>query len=817
MDLRKNIRAEEVNECLRHSSRLVVTAPPGAGKSTVLPITILEGLQGTGKILMLEPRRIAARQVASRMAQTLGESVGQTVGYRVRFESRVGHLTRIEVLTEGILTRMLASDPTLDGVDAVIFDEFHERSLQSDVALALTRESQALVRPDLKIIIMSATIDAAAICRSLDAPLIEAGGRMYPVEVIHSPVSADEEHICEEVVRTVRRALSTSEGDILAFLPGEAQIRRCEEALANENRARIRPLYGMMSLEEQQKAIAPCPEGERKVVLATPIAETSLTIEGVRTVVDSGFCRRMVYDSGRGLSRLETIRISHDMATQRTGRAGRVAPGVCYRLWSLGTDAQLAATRTPEILDADLSPTVLDIAAWGSSRPEGLPWLTPPPPGNLARAKTLLKSLGAIDDGGEITPAGRRMAALPCHPRIARMLLSADSPSLKSLACDLAAILEDKDFLPTAGADISLRVNALRQGRGGRATHRTAASYRDLTHSRKDTDRPDPFACGFLLASAFPEWVARAGGVGGFSLACGESASLDSSDPISDCEWIAVAGMQGRSGSLGRILLAAPLDKSDLEALVHSRERFEWDSRQGRLVARSEDCIGSLVLRSRPLDFGADPSLRQKAVEHICRAVTRQGVSMLDFSDEVTSLQRRIAWISARRPELNLPDLSTESLLRTAPDWLPPFIGRATTVQELKKIDLAKALLSLLTYGQQSEVDSLAPRHLTVPTGSRIRLEYRTGSDLPVLRVRLQECLGLTDTPMVDDGRCPVLMELLSPGYKPVQLTRDLRNFWKNTYFEVRSELRRRYPKHYWPDNPLEAEPTRGVKRNTHD
>ena len=868
--------AGAVIEALAKNPCLVVTAPPGAGKSTVLPLTILLGVPGAetpdshpdpakkplrgaetpylhpgGKILMLEPRRLAARQIAERMAFLLGEPVGRTVGYRVRFESRVSAATRIEVLTEGILTRMLVDDPALEGVDVVIFDEFHERSLQSDVALTLTREAQQLLRPDLKIVLMSATIDTAAICAALKAPLLESAGRMFPVQVEYAAEDAAPENVAERVARQVRVAQREQEGDILAFLPGEGEIRRCAELLEGSGE-KVYPLYGLLPPEQQRAAIAPSPAGSRKVVLATPIAETSLTIEGVRVVVDGGFCRRMVFDPQNALSRLETVRISQDMADQRCGRAGRVAPGVCYRLWSRATQARMAPTRVPEILEADLAGTVLDAAAWGESHPEWLAWLTPPPPAHLAQARHLLELLGALDEAGRITPHGRALSAMPCHPRIGQMLLAAESPvkpwmtekgpDLTELAADIAALLEEKDPLAANENDaaLSTRLDALedacrsdRKGRWARI-RQMAGQYRLLARHAGSKNEPqrsrqsettaagsknglqrsrDPFQVGALLARAYPERMAKArgDGPGRFQLATGELAAVSPEDPLSACEWLAVASVNIRPGSVGRIFLAAPLDPDDVPELIRTRDRVAWDGKAGAAVAQRERRIGGLLVDAKTLSEG----VREQLTQAICEAARKEGTAMLNFSDEVGNLQRRVAAVAAWHPELELPDLSTETVLQSAPQWLPPFVGRATTVAELKKINLTEALWTLLSYDQQQAVERLAPSHIAVPTGSRIRVEYRQGAEAPVLRVRLQECFGLLDTPRVDDGRRPVLMELLSPGYKPVQLTSDLRSFWSDAYFEVRKELRRRYPRHAWPDDPLEAEAVRGVRKKS--
>ena len=788
--------AAAVNRSLAENPCLVVTAPPGAGKSTLLPLSILESLPADGRILMLEPRRLAARQIAMRMASLLGEAVGETVGYRIRLESRVSARTRIEVLTEGILTRMLVDDPALEGVSAVIFDEFHERSLQTDTALALVREARALLRPDLRLVLMSATLDARPLCRELGAAHIHSEGRMFPVEIKRLPEDMG-------MARAILQAHRDEEGDILAFLPGEGEIRRTAEQLAGAlGTTRICPLYGLLSNEEQRAAIAPSLPGERKVVLATPIAETSLTIEGVRVVVDGGWCRKPVWDSRSGLSRLETVRISLDMAEQRRGRAGRVAPGVCYRLWSVATERRMEPLRRPEILEADLSGTVLDIAAWGSSEPALLPWMTPPPAASLAQAQSLLQALGAVDAAGCITPRGRSLAAFPCHPRLANMLRSADTPERQALAASLAALLEEKDPLnvPEAGLDLRLRALSPLAKAGAR-------QYRSLLHVPPGVEASrDPYEMGALVAAAYPERIARAWGAAGqFLLATGHLVALDAADPLAGAEWLAVSSLQVREGGVGRIFLAAPVAPQDLESFVTERENLAW--REGSVVAARERRIGAILMESRPFDPGS------KALPLLCEAVRREGRSLLSLTDEVQNLQRRIAAVAAWHPELSLPDVGTDALLAGASSWLPLHAPEARSAAALKRIDLCSVIMGLLDYAQWNAVERLAPARVTVPTGSSIGLEYRAGAEVPVLRVRLQECFGLLDTPRVDDGRRPVLMELLSPGFKPVQLTTDLASFWSGTYFEVRKELMRRYPKHAWPDNPLEAAPVRGVAK----
>lgn len=803
--------ASKVNEELLSCSSLVITAPPGAGKSTLLPLTILEGLSGSGKILMLEPRRIAARQIAERMAEMLGEEVGNTVGYRVRFENCISTNTRIEVITEGILTRMLIADPTLEDVEVVIFDEFHERSLTSDVALALARESQSIVRPDLKIVIMSATIDASAICKALGAPLVESEGRMFPVEVKHIDSDISETSKPDEIAAEVARAISTAHkehtGDILAFLPGQAEIQRCEELLANTlGETHICPLYGLLSPKQQRLAITPSKSGERKVVLATPIAETSLTIQGVRIVVDSGLCRKLVYSPQNELSHLTTVRISMDMATQRTGRAGRLESGICYRLWSLATEHRMEESRTPEILEADLAPTLLDVSAWGEENINALQWLTPPPIGNVANARKLLQMLGAIDDKCHITEHGKALSALPCHPRIAQMLITANTSQHKSLASDIAAIIEEKDPLNLQNdADINTRIIALRKYRINKSSsqftliNKISEQYHRLTKVKHEDSTPNPYDTGKLLSAAYPERVAKAmdEGCGKFRLANGETTFVGQNDNLSSYDWLAVASL----GS--RIFLASPLHPKDLGDMVHVKRNLSWDNKQGAIVAREERRIGRLLVDSTPIYNISNEEILQT----ICEAAPKYGTSMFDFNDKVQNLQRRIAVVSDWHPELNLPDVSTEAILDRAADWL--------ISTDLKKVDMLSAIWSLLTYEQQQAVDELAPTTITVPTGSKIKVEYRQGAEQPILRVRLQECFGMQATPRINGGKQPVLMELLSPGFKPVQLTQDLQSFWENTYFEVRKELRRRYPKHSWPDNPLEAPAVRGVQNHT--
>lgn len=802
--------ADVLNEKLRTNDAVVVTAPPGAGKSTLLPLTMLNAVD-SGKIVMLEPRRIAARQVAERMASLLGESVGKTVGYSMRFESKLSPKARIEVVTEGVLTRKLVQDMALEDTAVVVFDEFHERSLTSDVALALTREVQHLLRPDLKIVIMSATIDTAMLCQQLNAPLIECEGRMFDVDTIMKPRerdTTDTESIARDVCHTIREAHAENEGDILAFLPGQGEIMRCVEMLGNSlGDTHICPLYGLLSSEEQRMAIAPSRKGERKVVLATSIVETSITIEGVRIVVDSGFCRRMVHDHRTGLSHLDTVRISHDMATQRRGRAGRVAEGTCYQLWNKALDFLMQDNRTPEIADADLSSTILDVMSWGADNVEELPWITPPPHANVIKALQLLEMLGAVerleskDDGWKLTDKGKQMSKLPCHPRIAKMMIEARGDELKALAADIAAVLDERDPLASAenDTDINTRIILLREarrkhniGRFGRIA-KIAEQYRRMVHCREDNNVPDRMDTGRLLANAYPERVGRQQGNGHYRMSGGENAVIDTADMMSAYDWIVVASMNAANG---KVFLSSPVNPQQLE--LKQFDNVMWNSKLGCLVAQHEYRIGKLVVESKPIH-----NIQQEdKARIIAKAALKDGLSMFNFDDDVQRLQRRIATVSSWHGELMLPDITTDAVLAKAEEWLPLYIGKATTSAELKKIDMKAVIWGLLEYEQQQNVERLAPTHVQMPNGHRIRVDYRQGAEAPVVSVRLQECFGMTETPRVNDGNQPLLMELLSPGFKPVQLTQDLHSFWETTYFDVRKELRRRYPKHAWPEDP---------------
>lgn len=790
--------ADEVCASLAGHPRLIVTAPPGAGKSTLLPLALLESIP-EGKILMLEPRRIAARHVAERMAAILGEEIGATVGYRVRFDSRVSASTRIEVVTEGIFERMLIEDPTLEGVQAVLFDEFHERSLSSDLSLALTREIQNIIRPDLRILVMSATIDADWLTHALDARHIHSPGRCFDVDIVYGEDFALNE-TATVVARSIRKAWREHPGNILAFLPGQGEILKCRDLLAESlENTELLTLYGAMTPEQQHRVMSPSANGRRRVVLASPIAETSVTIEGISVVVDSGLHRTPVFEPATALGRLVTTRISKDMATQRAGRAGRLSSGVCYRLWSKATDSRMKECREPEILSADLSSMTLTAAAWGETDPMRLPWVTPPPAGSLANARRLLRLLGATDDAGRLTDKGQRIAELPCHPRIASMLTEAGP--LKALACDVAALMEEKDPWPdSTDADLYSRVAMLAQYRDGkmpapwRRIDNIAAQYRRLVKAAQFKGTIQPYDIGGLVATAYPERIAMHDEKGAYRLAAGgNSASLHPDDDLARHEFLAIASM----GS--KIFLAAPVSRDFLCSQGEWKECAIWNSREGRAVVREELRLGLLTIDTRP----AKGNPRAKIAAAVAAAAPKEGLTMFDFNDDVQSLQLRIAAAAAWHPDMALPDVSTERLLATAAEWLPLYIGEASTVAELRKIDLCSVIRGLLSFEAQQALDKIVPTHVILPGGRKARIHYRRGADDPVVSARLQDCFGMTETPRVDEGRRPVLMELLSPGFKPVQLTKDMEGFWRVTYYEVRKELRRRYPKHNWPDNPL--------------
>jgi ATP-dependent helicase HrpB len=791
---------------LAERTAAVLVAPPGAGKTTRVPLALLDApWLGGRKIVMQEPRRLAARAAARRMAATLGEPVGETVGYRVRFDSKVGPRTRIEVVTDGLFLRMLQDDPSLEGIGCVIFDELHERGLETDLSFALVRESQTALREELRVIAMSATLDPGPVSERLGgAPLVESAGRMFPVETRYLDREAGG-RLEDTVASTVRSALAQDSGSALVFLPGVREIRRVEERLSGlPANIDVAPLFGDLSPAEQDRAIAPSPPGRRKVVLATSIAETSLTIEGVRIVVDGGLMRVPRFSPRSGMTSLETVRVSQASADQRRGRAGRLEPGVCYRLWTEEAQRGLLPFTPPEILDADLAPLALELAAWGVSDASSLPWLTPPPASALATARALLLDLGAIDPStslragaaSAITPHGRAMARLGQHPRLAHLVLRGRELKQGRVAALIAAILGERDFLRERDVDLRHRVDI---ALGGRAPRLIQESARRLTSREARDEAPDPAMTGGLLALAYPDRIGRrrAGTANRYLLSGGRGAVLPEGDPMSNEEFLVVADLDGAAQD-ARIFLAAPITAAEIEELYADRmvdeELVEW--RDGSVLARRRRRFGALLLEDKPL-AKPDP---EKVKAAMLAGLRQRG---LPWTDELRAWRQRIAFL--RRTDESWPDLSDDALRASLDEWLAPFVDGAA-----RRIDFAAALKALVPWDRQRQVDSLAPTHIEVPSGSRIPIDYSNPAE-PTLSVRLQEMFGLTDTPRIG-GRVPVLIHLLSPARRPVQVTRDLASFWASGYKAVKAELKGRYPRHYWPDDPLVAEPTARVR-----
>jgi len=807
-----------VKKSLSATPTLIIQAPPGAGKSTLLPLALLDEPWLAGKkILLLEPRRLATKSIAQRMSNMLGEELGQTVGYRIRFDTCVTAATRLEVITEGILTRMLHQDNALEDVGMVIFDEFHERNLFSDVGLALCREVQQVLREELRIVLMSATIDSEQLSKLLQAPVIQSKGRQYPVEVNYLQ-EVDEYAIGEDAARQIIPLTKQHSGDFLVFLPGQGDIRKAEEVLKRALPSDlIVPLFGQLSFSEQQRAILPHPSGKRKIVLATDIAETSLTIEGVTVVVDTGFVKSNRFDARSGLSKLELHRISKDSADQRSGRAGRLAAGHSYRLWSRGTQAQLADFRVPELLDADLTPLVLDMLVWGKKDIRSMTWLNPPPVHALVSAEKVLEAIEGLDQGN-LTSHGKELHQVPAHPRIAHMLLYAKKANLLPLATDIAAILEEKDPLASqAGVDLNLRVEGLRRFRGQvngafayKKIDKVAGQYRKLFSVVPENSPVDPWATGLLLAYAYPERIAaaRPGNNAQFQLANGKIAQLGHKDDLAHESWLAVAQLDARDG-MGKIWMAAPLNPKDLAPMLKTKEVLEWDRKKGGLQAHAEIRIGAIVLGNRPLPK-VNPEL---AVQLLLETLKEEGRFLLDWSDAVLGLISRVRSLAIWHPEQNWPDWDVDSLCENAANWLEPYLLGITKNEELKKLNLSQFLYHSLSFEQQQDLEKKAPSSLQVPSGSEIQIAYQEDGSAPRLAVRLQELFGMLETPKVNEGGNPILIELLSPGYKPVQLTQDLKSFWTSGYFEVKKELKQRYPKHSWPDDPIKAIAVRGVKK----
>ena len=828
-----------LRDALSAGRNALLTAPPGAGKTTGVPPALLDApwLRRT-RILMLEPRRLAARAAAHRMAVMLREQVGATVGYRMRLDTKVGPDTRIEVVTEGILTRLLQHDPSLNAYGIVLFDEFHERSLQADTGLALCLETQRLFRPDLRLLVMSATLDCGPVSELLgQAPVIACEGRMFPVETryLDRPFTG---HLDLIVTQTIRRSLAQDSGSLLVFLPGMAEIRRVERKLLDANLGPavvVAPLHGDLPQAAQDLAIEPAAPGTRKVVLATAIAETSLTIDGVRVVIDAGLSRVPRFDPRSGLTRLDTIRVTLDSAEQRRGRAGRVEPGVCYRLWTAAEHQSLAPRRPPEMLDADLAPVMLDLAVWGTGNPFELSWLTPPPSGAVAQAKELLTRLGALDSAGHITPHGGQMAELPLHPRLSHMLLKAGPLHLTGLACEVAALLSERDLLRGAAgwrnADLRLRLDVLHgqhDHAAGATVDRAACQrvkrtaelwQRQLARQPqgKQADRrTDMHQIGLLLALAYPDRIAQRqpGREARYLMANGRGALFANPDPLASEQYLVIADLDAGT-QWARIDLAAPITLSDIDTLyaggIMQTESVTWDDKTQAARASRKRQLGALVLSEQALSK-PDSSLMVSA---LLQGVRQTGLAALAWTPELQQWRARVQFLRRiEGPDSPWPDLSDDTLLGTLEKWLGPYLDGMTTLERVKRLDLTQPLHALLTWEQQRQLERKAPTHLTVPSGSHIRIEYDS-VDLPVLAVRLQEMFGCKDTPRVADGKIPVVLHLLSPAKRPVQVTKDLASFWATAYQDVRKELRGRYPKHHWPEDPLTAPPTAKTKRRS--
>ena len=837
----------EVKKQLQLHNTIILQAPPGAGKSTILPLQLIDEpwLKGK-KILMLEPRRLAARAVANRMSSLIKQPVGTTVGYRVRFDTKISKQTRIEVLTEGILTRMLQQDNTLEEVGLVIFDEFHERSLHADLALALCREMQPVLREDLRILIMSATLDGEKLSSLLNnAPILTSAGRQHPIELVYIQPEK-EDPVPLQMAKAIRKAIADHDGDILAFLPGAGEIQRTKELLEQQLSAAgssreisnnagtdtpgefsagasknisIHPLFGDLPLQKQQEAILPHPLGKRKVVLSTSIAETSLTIEGIKIVIDSGYCRSPRFDPKTGLTRLDTIRVTKDMATQRAGRAGRTAAGICYRLWTAASHQHLLPHRNPEIMEADLAPTIIELAQWGIQDVNTLAWLSKPPSAAVNQAQKVLEELGALSSA-KITKRGKEMLRLPTHPRIAHLLLEGQEYGLIALAADVAAILEERDPLSKeAGANLTLRIEALRKWRNKQYVsadknileriERLSSQWLSYFSVAADTAAPVDHEVGKLLAAAYPERIAKQREQSHrYRLMNGKIVKLNEHDPLSHETYLAVAHLDAGTAE-GRIYLAAPLSPDDILHLATEKKVISWDEQNGILIARNEIRVGDIILESKPLKNIPE----EERINVLCEVVRKQGLSIFNQTEQLLEWKARMASVKTWRPGEDWPDVSDEHLLNTLEDWLAPYITTIKKREEFFKLDLYMILSGLLSFQQTQQLDMLAPAKIKVPSGSMIALSYQHNGASPVLAVRLQEMFGLLDTPTVNEGQIKVILHLLSPGYKPVQITQDLKSFWQNAYPEVRKELRIRYKRHHWPEDPWTAQAMAGAKK----
>ena len=810
---------DELKLRLETDNKVILTAATGAGKSTILPLLLLDMpfLKGK-KIIMLEPRRIAAISIASRMSDLLGEKIGLTVGYRLRFDTCISKQTKIEIVTEAILQKMLVTDSLLEDVGLIIFDEFHERNLYSDIALAMCREVQQYLREDLRILIMSATLNIDNLVKELNIPVVKSAGRSFPVDIRY--IEPNENDIISlQVAKAISKSLKNDNGDILAFLPGEYDIIKCLEILQNSildnDQIVIYPLYGQLSADIQQKAILRDKLGRRKVVLATSVAETSLTIEGVQVVIDSGYTRKMKFNFSNGISRLETVKISLDMAEQRTGRAGRICNGICYRLWSQHYNNVMQQYRKPEIEEAELSSMILDLMEWGIKDIYSLKWISLPPKIAYYNAIKLLSNIGAINNDS-ITDYGKRLRKIPANPRLSNLLLKGIANNLGSLACDIVSIIESRDPMYGSGnSDINIRIENLHKIRKGilsdnryYSIEKTASSYRKILRLNENNDYFSHSNVGYLLANAFPERIGCHISDTTYKLANGSLMKFKEEQDLSSSQWIVAATIIGDEKS-GNILLASNIDKEFLSEFTSCNDVLKWDNSQRKIISRRDFCIGRIIVNSSIIH---NPD-KEKIKDIICELIEREGEHLLDFNEDVIQWQYRISSLSKWMPEIDFPDVSISNLILCCREWIYPYIENVSNADDLKKIDLYNILNQQLNWEQKQLLDKLAPEKIEVPSGSKIKLIYNAEGSSPILAVRLQECFGLESTPHICNGKIPILMHLLSPGFKPVQITGDLKSFWDNTYIEVKKELKRRYPKHAWPDNPREEKAIKGIKR----
>ncbi|MGA3287157.1 MAG: ATP-dependent helicase HrpB [Bacteroidota bacterium] len=810
-------------ETFQHSNNIVLSAPPGAGKTTQVPIALLATeWMAQKKLIMLEPRRLAARRAAEYMAAHLGEKVGQTVGYRIRGEAVISKHTRVEVVTEGILTRLLQHEPELPNVAVVIFDEFHERSIHADLGLAMTLDVQEHLRPDIRILVMSATLDGLAIAKLLgDAPMIESKGQSFPV-ITHYARFASEKSVEARIVDTIVRALDEQEGDLLVFLPGRREMRRVENLLWEKrlsNGVLVHSLYGDAPYQQQSAALSPTPSGKRKVILSTSIAETSLTIDGVCVVIDSGLARISQFDVRRGMSGLVTVPVSKAVADQRRGRAGRQQPGVCYRLWMETEHEMLSKYPQPEIKTADLAPLTLDLARWGTPDGASLRFLDPPPAAHLAQAHALLKSLGAADQTGKLTSHGKAMSELPIHPRLAHMILRGKELGFGSLACDIAALLEERDiFAGKKDTDIDLasRLHIVYQQHAGDEGVRErilsqSRRLKQLIGIRNESKEKEESAPGILLALAYPERVARRRDTKSnrYQMTSGTTAVLPSGSLLAREEFLAIGEADG-IGAEVRAYLAAPLSKNEIEQVfinhIIEEEEIRWNTINETVIARRISRLGAVVLSEQHIKPHGE-----KVISALIDGVKQLGIHCLPWDKDTRSLQQRNEWLRKYLSPAHWPDLSDSNLINTVDEWLAPFLDGMWKKEQLSALPLLTILQSKISQSLVRQINFLAPSHLKLPNGSIAALDY--SGDQPVLAVRLQELFGQVDTPKICSGKVNVLIHLLSPARRPLAVTQDLHSFWTNVYPEIRTQMRARYPKHIWPEDPLTAKPTNKTKK----